>query len=293
MRQDEMLLKSSIDAVKASEPDAAQLTASAVRVAERLGIDAGLHVVVDSIHSCEDVRQLSAAYRAGTLSAARTLLIEAHLHDCGACQRYFRGGSGVVLDWSTPKASRAFGWHPRAYGWSLATAAALLVSTMFFYKALWQIPPGVRAEVESIDGSAYRISDGGDHQLQPGDQLAEGEHLRTSGGAHAVLRLSDGSTVEMNERSVLGVGARGGNLTVTLDDGAVIVQAAHRTFGHLYLKTPDCRVAVAGTVFSVDSGIKGSRVAVLQGAVQVMHEGRDTLVHAGDQLSTTGNLIPE
>ena len=36
-----------------------------------------------------------------------------------------------------------------------------------------------------------------------------------------------------------------------------------RTSGHLYVKTPDCRVAVTGTVFSVDSGMKGSRVAVL------------------------------
>ena len=81
-------------------------------------------------------------------------------------------------------------------------------------------------------------------------------------------------------------------MTISLDDGAVIVQAAKRDSGHLYLKTPDCRVAVTGTVFSVNSGIKGSRVAVLQGAVQVMHAGMDTLVHAGDQLSTNDNLSP-
>jgi hypothetical protein len=290
MRQDEMLLKSSIDAIKASDPDDAQLAVSAGRVADRLGIDAAPQAAIDAIHSCDDVQQLSAAYRAGTLSTARTLLIDAHLHDCGACRRHFRGGSGTVLDWSTPKPSRAFVWHPRAYGWSLATAAALLVSSFFAYKAFWQIPPGVRAEVQSIDGSAYRISDTGDRPLQAGDQLAEGEHLRTSGGAHAVLRLTDGSTVEVNERSVLGVGARGRNMTVTLDDGAVIVQAAHRTFGHLYLKTPDCRVAVTGTVFSVDSGIKGSRVAVLQGSVDVSHAGVDSVVHAGDQVTTNDNL---
>jgi hypothetical protein len=287
-----MLLNSSIDAIKTCEPDTAQMAVSAGRVADRLGIDAGPQVAVDSIHNCEDVQQLSAAYRAGTLTASRALLIEAHLHDCSVCRRQVQGGSGVVLDWSAPKPSRAFVWHPRAYGWSLATAAALLVSTLFAYKAFWQIPPGVRAEVQSIDGSAYRISDTGDRQLQPGDQLAEGEHLRTSGGAHAVLRLTDGSTIEVNERSVLGVGARGRNMTVTLDDGAVIVQAAHRTFGHLYIKTPDCRVAVTGTVFSVDSGIKGSRVAVLQGSVDVSHAGVDSIVHAGDQVSTNDNLTP-
>jgi hypothetical protein len=129
--------------------------------------------------------------------------------------------------------------------------------------------------------------------LSAGDQLKAGEQFRTSGGAHAVLRLSDGSTVEVNERSVLGVGARGHNMTISLNNGAVIVQAAKRDSGHLYLKTPDCRVAVTGTVFSVNSGIKGSRVAVLQGSVQVMHAGMDTLVHAGDQLATNDNLSPE
>jgi len=58
------------------------------------------------------------------------------------------------------------------------------------------------------------------------------------------------------------------------------------------VKTPDCRVAVTGTVFSVDSGIKGSRVAVLQGTVHVTHGGVDSLLHAGDQVSTSDNLSP-
>jgi hypothetical protein len=81
-------------------------------------------------------------------------------------------------------------------------------------------------------------------------------------------------------------------MTIALDNGAVIVQAAKRTSGHLYVKTPDCRVAVTGTVFSVDSGIKGSRVAVLQGTVHVTHGGVDSLLHAGDQVSTSDNLSP-
>jgi hypothetical protein len=70
----------------------------------------------------------------------------------------------------------------------------------------------------------------------------------------------------------------------------VIVQAAKRTSGHLYVKTPDCRVAVTGTVFSVDAGIKGSRVAVLQGSVHVVHAGIDSVIQAGDQVSTSDNL---
>ena len=296
-RHDEMLLRTAVQAIKADEPDTMQVAASARRVAGRLGISALAESMdgseVEAIESCGDVQRLLNSYRAGTLPPTRSLMIEAHLHDCGDCLRRAKSESGTaVLDWSAPKAAPAFVWRPRAFSWALAPIFALLVGTFFVYRAYWQVPPGVRAEVQSIDGSAYRISGAGDRPLHPGDTLAEGDHLRTSGGAHAVLRLSDGSTIEVNERSFLDVGARGHNMTIALDNGAVIVQAAKRDSGHLYVKTPDCRVAVTGTVFSVNSGIKGSRVAVLQGSVQVMHGGVNSLIHAGDQLATNDNLSP-
>jgi hypothetical protein len=288
------MLKDAIHALQATEPDAAQVTDSARRVANRLGLDSVSDLKIDAIESCDDVQHSLAAYRAGTLSPSRSLLIEAHMRDCSMCRRQLHSASGAsVLDWSRPTRWRGFAWHPRAFGWSLASAFALMVFSYFIYTAYWQVPPGVRAEVQSIDGSAYLISAAGDRPLTAGSQLAEGDRLRTSGGAHAVLRLSDGSTVEVNERSVLGVGARGHNMTVSVDDGAVIVQAAHRTSGHLYVKTPDCRVAVTGTVFSVNAGIKGSRVAVLQGSVHVLHAGVDSLMQAGDQVATSDNLSPE
>jgi len=294
MRQDEVLLISAIDTLRTTEPDPAQMAAAAKRVGNHLSIDAAHFAVVDVIDNCGDVRQLRGPYRTGTLSNARSLVIKAHLRDCGACHRYYTAGSETAaLDWSAPRVARAWNWNPRAFAWTLAPTLALLVIAVFCYRAFWQVPPGVRAEVQSIDGAAYRISDTGDRPLAPGDTLQEGELLRTGGGAHAVLRLADGSTVEMNERSVLGVGARGRNTTISLDNGAVIVQAAKRTSGHLYVKTADCRVAVTGTVFSVNSGIKGSRVAVLEGSLHVNHAGADTLMRAGDQLSTNDNLSPQ
>jgi ferric-dicitrate binding protein FerR (iron transport regulator) len=288
-RDDEMLLKAAVQAVQADEPDATQIAASAKRVAGRLDLD----FVDSAIESCSEMAHLLPSYRAGSLSSAHSSLIEAHLRDCRACRSLFRNASRpAIVNWSAPTTARAFVWRPRRFAWALAASFALMVCTLFLYKAYWQVPPGVRAEVQSIDGSAYRISNAGDRPLSPRDKLTEGDHLRTSGGAHAVLRLTDGSTVEVNERSVLGVGARGHNMTITLDNGAVIVQAAKRDSGHLFVKTPDCRVAVTGTVFSVNSGIKGSRVAVLQGSVHVVHAGVDTLIQAGDQMATSDNLGP-
>jgi hypothetical protein len=294
MRHDEALLRTAIEKLRESMPDAAQMNAASRRVADRLGIDLAHYPVIEAIDSCCDVRQLRTAYCGGILSDARKLVIQAHLGDCGACQRYYRGGAeSTVVDWSSPKAAHGFAWRPRVLGWALIPTFAVLVVGLFFYRAFWQVPPGVRAEVQSIDGAAYRISDAGDRQLSAGDKLQEGERFRTGGGAHAVLRLADGSSVEVNQRSLLEVGERGRDTTISLDNGAVIVQAVKRTSGHLYVRTADCRVAVTGTVFSVNSGIKGSRVAVLQGAVHVTHAGIDKLIRAGDQLSTNENLSPE
>ena len=296
-RHDEELLSKAIDAVRTDKPDTEAITAAAGRISDRLGVAMQEHAAIQSIRNCDDVRELLADYREGTLPDARSQLVKAHLSDCGACLRYFRQGSkGAKVDWSTPAqpARRPSAvWPTRNLGWALAFSFALLLSVAFLYKTYWEVPAGVRAEVQSIDGSAYLISATGDRKLAPGAELREGDRLRTSGASHAVLRLSDGSTVEVNQRSALEVGARGRDMTVSLDGGDVIVQAAKRTSGHLYVKTPDCRVAVTGTVFSVNSGIKGSRVAVLQGAVQVTHSGVQAMLQPGDQIATSDNLNPE
>jgi hypothetical protein len=292
---DKELLDKALLAMRADEPETQAILTSAQRVSRQLGIELNHEAFTGAIRNCESVQQLLPAHRAGTLPEARALLVDSHLRDCGICLRLSRQAAADLegparLDWSAPRIVSARRIPPQVWSWGFALSLALLVSAFFVYRAYWQVPPGVRAQVVSIDGAAYLISDAGDRQLTPGSELREGEQLRTSGDSRAVLRLSDGSVVEMNQRSNLAVGARGHNMTVALDKGDVIVQAAHRTSGHLYVKTPDCRVAVTGTVFSVDSGIKGSRVAVLQGSVQVAHAGIQSMLRPGQQLSTTDNL---
>ena len=105
MNRDEMLLRTAVQALQADEPEAEQVAASARRVAGRLGIDIVNESRVDAIASCDDVQHLFGSYRAGTLSSARSLLIEAHLRDCSGCRRQFKGGSGARF-WTGPLPSR-------------------------------------------------------------------------------------------------------------------------------------------------------------------------------------------
>jgi hypothetical protein len=105
-----------------------------------------------------------------------------------------------------------------------------------------------------------------------------------------MLRLHDGSHVEMRERSGLSISERGRDLTIGLDRGAILVQAAKRRTGHLYVSTRDCRVAVTGTVFSVNSGLKGSRVTVIEGTVLVAQDRHESVLHAGDQVATSSAM---
>jgi hypothetical protein len=288
--QDEVLLDKATEAMRNSAPESGQIAASADRVAGRLGI---AFAADGAIETCESMRPLLREYRQGTLPVSRALLVEAHLRECDVCLRRSRGGSASV-DWSAPKVMPArTRVQPLHWAWALAASLAIAATGLFLYKAYWEVPPGVRAEVQSIDGSASLITDSGDRLLAAGAQLREGDQLRTSGASHATLRLADGSIVEMNERSALKIGARGNNATIDMDHGAIIVRAAHRTSGHLYVQTEDCRVAVTGTIFSVNAGIKGSRVGVLQGSVEVRHAGVQSMIRAGSEFTTTQNLAPE
>ena len=76
-----------------------------------------------------------------------------------------------------------------------------------------------------------------------------------------MLRLRDGSSRRDEfERAEFGVSMGRKDTTVHLERGNIIIQAAKRETGHLYVDSRDCRVSVTGTVFSVNAGMKGSRV---------------------------------
>jgi hypothetical protein len=287
-------------------PDAAACQAAAERVWERLAPALGAAAVearpVDAIRSCDDIRALLPAYVAGELPEARGLLLQDHTRECLPCRRALmaaREGRSVaepaLAGWSldegaTERTGATFGFRNR---WMLAAAAGLVAAFGLAILVATGLVGGSRAtfaRVEAIDGGLYLVGSDSSRPLAAGDEIARGQAVRTAKGSGAILALADGSRLEIRERTELaGFGGRR-DTTVDLARGSVIVEAAPRSRGHLFVDTEDCRVAVTGTIFAVNHGTKGSRVSVIEGEVRVEQGRKEELLHPGGQVTTRAYL---
>ncbi len=289
-------LDQAISELRAEQPDAKTLSASAEHVWQKLqaglGEDAASSAL-QPIRGCADIRALLPAFHQQELPEARALIVEHHLKECVSCRSYAHGRAVDAksnISWRMEPTSRGFQWSFSTLSFAAASLAVLVA--LIWVGRTWYIdgPSGSRARIDSIAGLAYRVGPTGQHALKMGDEIAQGEFIRTAAGSHAMVRLFDGSKVEMNQRAELAVSADRRNTTIHLDQGSIIVQAAHRKTGYLYVSAPDCNVAVTGTVFSVNSGTKGSRVSVIEGEVHVKHSGLESILHSGDQVATTQSV---
>jgi len=242
------------------------------------------------LRSCADFQALIPAYLNRTTTPARLLLIEDHIHECVACrhavERARESDSQVVLRFQDSRqGSNIWRWVSAA-----AAVGAVALTTFLFEQGLFPGQHPIRAAVQSVNGSLYSV-DGGNVRLIPaGYEIRNGEDIRTAKGSTAVVRLTDGSLVEMSERADVEVSRGLKGTTIHLDGGKVIVQAAKQGRGRLYLATDDCLVSVKGTIFSVNRGIKGSRVSVIEGVVRMDYGERTAELHAGEQASSSGSV---
>jgi ferric-dicitrate binding protein FerR (iron transport regulator) len=240
----------------------------------------------DRITGCDGFQSLITAYLQRSLSETRRLLLEDHLRECVKCRKAVEqarsGGKVRPMPLSSVRQGARF---PK---WSMAAgvAAALALAVVGFQFWTGSFDRGPRATVETADGMLYRISSAGSLPLGEGGELGDGEEIRTPAGSRALLRLWDGSRIEMNERAELSVSRGWRGTTVRLERGHVIVQAAKQKQGRLFVTTGDSQVAVLGTIFSVNRGTLGSRVSVVEGQVEVRHGGRAESLKPGEQTST-------
>src|SRR3954468_23754194 len=235
---------------------------------------------------CAEFRPDLRAYLSGTLAAGRRVLLEDHISRCPACRASIAEMKGERRVIAMPQrvSSR---W--RRWG-SLAAAAALFLSVLYFGRDTidaWMAPGGPRATVVSASGALYRLPGGA---LNAGATIGEKEGIRTGPGAHAALRLADGSTVDVNQRTELYVTAAWSGQAIHLQRGDVIVQAAKQRRGHLRVLTRDSIASVKGTVFAVSAGMAGSVVSVVEGSVAVNQPGRELMLTPGQQAASNPAL---
>ena len=89
------------------------------------------------------------------------------------------------------------------------------------------IPLGsLNATVQAADGPLYVVADSRTRALNVGEKIGRGDVIRTPKDARAVVRLEDGSTIEMNDRSEVSLRRTLSGTTVHVDRGNVIVQDA-------------------------------------------------------------------
>ncbi len=263
---------------------------AAARVQESISSSHSVEDAGQKLRSCADFQSLIPAYIGARLNPARTLLVEDHLHQCVECRHALdnaRKPSVPSLVEHRLERKRRPVLH-----WALAGALAVGIAVGIIAGNAGMLPGQhmTRATVASIEGAGFYISDAGSRLIQAGYTLSDGDEFRTAKGSRAEVQLSDGSLIEMDERSQVAVsrGLRG--TTIRLEGGNILVQASHRRTGYLYVTTDDCLVASKGTVFLVNNGTKGSRVSVLEGAVSVAYGNRNVDLKAGDQATSNANV---
>lgn len=288
--------KFSLDGIIAEirqEPVDEQLAEQAARrVWNRIADSSVEPVSIGQIRGCADFRALIPAYVEASLPEARALLVQDHVLECVGCRRVlndFRMGTRTAeparLVKFTTKPNRST-W---VMGWAIAAVLLLGVAIGLIGPGRWY--GGTQAEVASVSGSLYQVSDAGSVVLASGGTVGSNQELRTAKASSAVVRLTDGSLVEASERADFWLSRGWRGTTIHLERGNIIVRAAKQEHGRLYVATRDCVVAVKGTIFDVDEGMKGARVSVLQGEVQVTEDGKSRLLHPGDQLTTRASLV--
>jgi hypothetical protein len=246
------------------------------------------------LRSCQDFQTLIPEYLGKNLPEARRLLFEDHVHQCVACRHAVEQARSGELQpvWQPEVRPRMAHRGFPVWQWAMGAAAVIVVAVaaLALVNGLFPGQHAIRGAVQNVDGSLYAVSDEQVRVLPAGYQIRNGDEIRTAKGSNAVVRLLDGSLVEMGERSDLSVSREWKGTTIHLEGGHIIVQAAKQRTGRLYVATDDCLVSVRGTIFSVNHGTKGSRVAVIEGVVRVAYGEQTAELSAGDEATSSSSV---
>src|ERR1051325_8569049 len=291
--QEDQILDKVTAEIRNEKVDPRAVSAAADRVWARVSTAAGATEfqlpAVDRIEGCADFQSLIPAHLAGKLSEARSLLLVDHTHECIPCRKAMneaRAKRSVTIKPVTR--NKRYSLNPVVMRWGIAAVLVMGLGLLAvpFVQRFW--PYGnFEATVQAAEGQVYQIADTRTAAVGHGAKLQQGEKVRTAKDGHAVVRLGDGSLIEMKDRSELYLTKTGKNVTIHLNRGNIVVEAAKQKDGQLFVESGDSLVSVTGTVFSVNNGTKGSRISVIEGEVNLNHAGSDHVLRPGDQATTS------
>lgn len=286
--------------IRNEQVDPATVNAAAERVWARVSAENAelktntmATVASEHIENCADFQSLIPAYLDNELSEARSLLLVDHTHECIPCRRAMKDArERTAAPKKTAVAARRYSLQPVVLRWGIAAALVIgfgLLALPFIQR---YAPFGgdLEATVQAAEGQVFQIADTTSTPISAGEKLEKGERVRTAKGAHAFLRLGDGSMIEMRERSELSITKNIQGTTIHLNRGSIMIEAAKQQNGRLFVDTGDSLVSVTGTIFSVASGTKGSRVSVVEGEVRLDHKGNERVLRPGEQATTNPSI---
>lgn len=301
----DQILDNATSEIRNERIDSTVVDEAAGRVWARLAAEApaalNSNTVVESndgrIGGCADFQSLIPAHLTGSLSEARSLLLVDHTHECIPCRKAMKDARTRFANRTAPTkkaaVSRRYSIQPVVLRWGIAAALIIgvgLVALPFIQR--WAPLGGdLEATVQAAEGPVYQIADTRSTPVTSGGKLAKGESIRTAKDGHALVRLGDGSVIEMKDRSEFSLTKNSLGTTIHLNRGAIVVEAAKQGKQHLFVDTGDgSHVSVTGTVFSVNSGTKGSRVSVIEGEVHMDHAGTERVLRGGEQATTNASI---
>ena len=167
--------------------------------------------------------------------------------------------------------------------WMMPAAAAVALAVIGL---LWFRSPTTSAfaKVEIAGDSSYRV----------GEVLHPGTSIQSGPKESMVLSTKDLSRVEMRALSNAMLESSDDGTGLRLNSGSVLVTAAKQKPGKsFYVVTPDTRVVVTGTIFLVEVQPAGSRVAVLEGDVEVRYGTIAKTLSQGEQLETNPTTVAD
>src|SRR5881394_2198833 len=186
------------------------------------------------IEGCADFQSLIPAYLGSQLTEGRSLLLVDHTHECIPCRKALKNAResrvaatadrAVKMQTRKRAAVPRYNLRPVVLRWGIAAVLVIGLGLIALPIVERYVPVGsLDATVQAAEGPLYGVADAKTRALNVGEKIGQGDVLRTSKDGRAMVRLQDGTMIEMKDRSEVSLKRTMNGTTLHVDGGSVIV----------------------------------------------------------------------